>query len=90
MAHTLTSDLGQRNFNTTFFTNNATMLQPFIFATQALVILVWAENLGTKQAITFRFKSPVVDRFRLLNLTIGPGSNLFRRSKSDSQGIKFF
>jgi hypothetical protein len=54
------------------------MLEALVLAAQALIVLDRAEDLGTEQAIPFRLEGPVVDGFRLLDLTERPGTDLLR------------
>src|SRR5580700_10968770 len=88
MAQTFTANLGLNNFHTALFTNHATMLNALIFTAQALIVLNWAKNFGTKQTIAFRLKGPVVNSLRLLHFTIRPIPDLFRTCQLDSDGIK--
>ena len=64
------------------------MFQPLVLSAQTLVITCRAEELGAKQAIALRLKRPVVDRFRLLDLSIGPRTDLVWRRDSYTYGIK--
>ena len=66
------------------------MFQPFVLSAQTLVIAGRAEELGAKQAIALWLERPVVDRFGLLDLTIGPRTDLVWRSDSYTDGIKIF
>ena len=68
MPHPFTADFRKRDFNTTFFTDNAAILHALIFAAQTFVIADRAKNTGTEQAIFFRLERPVVNGFRLFNL----------------------
>ena len=70
VAHTLTTNFSQRNFNTTFFTNDTLVLHTLVLATQTFVILDRTENLGTEQTVFFRFERTVVNCFRFFHLTV--------------------
>ena len=78
MPHTLTTDLGKRNFNTAFFADNSAIFHALIFAAKTLIIFRRAKNAGTKKTIPFGLERPVIDRLWLFYLTIGPGKNFFR------------
>ena len=78
MTHTLTAHLGLCNLYTTLFTDYAAMLQSLVLAAETLKILYWSEDLGTEKTVTFRLVGSVVDSFRLLDLTMRPGSDQFR------------
>ena len=58
--------------DTTLFTNNAAVFRSLVSTTITLVVFYWAKDFGTKQAIPFRLKRPVVDGFRFLYLTVRP------------------
>ena len=62
VAHALAAHFGLRDFNAAFFADHAAMLQAFVFAAQAFVVLDRAKNFGAKQAITLRLEGAVVDR----------------------------
>ena len=69
VRHALTANFRLGYFNATLFADYAAVFEALVLATQALVVLDRAKDLGTEQAITFRLERPVVDGFRLLNLT---------------------
>ena len=75
MAHAFSANFGQRHFDTTFFTNDAAVLHPLVFAAEAFVIFDRPKNPSAEQTVPFGFKGPVVDRFRLLDFTKRPGSD---------------
>src|SRR5581483_100000 len=79
MTHTFTADLGKGYFNAAPVANDVFVLNPFILSTITFPVLGWTEDPLTKKSISFRFKSTVVNSFRLLNLTMGPGPDLFGR-----------
>ena len=56
---------GKRHFNATLFANDTTMLESLVLPTQALVILSWAKDARTKEAVTFRFERTIVNSFGL-------------------------
>ena len=76
MPHPLTANLGLDYLDTTLFTNNAAVFQSLVPTTITLVVFYWAKDFGTKQAIPFRLKRPVVDGFRFLYLTVRPLKDL--------------
>jgi len=83
VPHSLPADLGLDDLNTTFFTDDATVLHPFVFAAVAFVILGRTENLGTEQPIPLGFEGSVINGFRFFNLTMGPLPDLVRGSQGD-------
>ena len=90
VTHALTTDLGQRDFNATLFTDHTAVLEALVLAAQALVVLHRAKDLGTEQAVTLRLKGTVVDGFRLFNFAVGPGPDHLRGCQADSNGIELF
>ena len=66
------------------------MFQSFVLSAQTLVIAGRAEKLGAKQTIALWLERPIVNRFGLLDLTIGPRTDLVWRSDSYTNGIKIF
>ena len=90
VPHTLTTHLSQRNFDTAFLANDTTMLKALVLTAQAFVVLYWAKNFGTEQAVTLGLEGTIVDCFRFLDLTIGPRTDHCRRSETDTNCIKVF
>ena len=62
----------QRDFDATFLADNAAIFHPLIFPTQTFIVFDWAKDTGTKQAVTLGLERPVIDRFRLFDLTERP------------------
>src|SRR5690606_1963757 len=63
--------------------DDAAILHALVLAAQALVILDRPEDPGAEQPVPFRLERPVVDRFRLLDLAIGPGPDALRAGDLD-------
>src|SRR5690606_8497344 len=55
-----------------------------------LVVLHRAEDLGAEQAVALRLEGTVVDGFRLVHFTEGPGTDHLRRSQTDTDRIELF
>ena len=89
VRHALTTNLGQRNFNATLFTDNTAMLKALVLTAQALVVLNRTKHSGTKQSVPFRFERTIVDRFGLFHFPKRPGPDHVRRGKADPQRIEF-
>ena len=77
MTHSLSTHFGKRHFNTTFLTDNATMLHALVLATQALIIFHWAKDLGTEKTFTLWLKGTIVDGFRFFYFTKRPRADHF-------------
>ena len=80
MPKSFTTDLGLDYLYATLFTDHTTVLHTLVLAAVTLVILYRSENLGTEQTVSFRLESPVVYGLRFFHLSMGPVSNLARRS----------
>ena len=72
MPHPLPANLSQGHLNTALFTNNTAVLEPLVFATQALVIFYWAKNLGAEKTIALWLEGTVVNGLRLFDLAKRP------------------
>jgi hypothetical protein len=89
VTHAVATNLGQRHFNAALLADDAAVLEALVLAAQALVILDRAKDLGAEQAIAFRLEGTVVDGFRLLDFTVGPGTDLFGRGETNGNRVKF-
>ena len=83
MTHALAADLLLRHLDTAAVADDAAVADPLVFAAVALVILGRTEDLLAEEAVTLGLVGPVVDRFRLQDLTAGPFGNVLRRSERD-------
>ena len=88
MPHAVATHLGQRDLDTAFLAHNPAMLEPLVLAAQTFVILHRPENLCTEQAIALRLEGTVVDRFRLLDLAVRPGTDHVGGCQTYSNGIE--
>ena len=78
MAHPLAAHLGEGDFHAAFLAGDAAILDALILAAKALIVLHRPEDAGTEQAVALGLEGPVVDGFRLLDLTGRPGPDLLR------------
>lgn len=88
MAQTFTSDLSPCNLHTAAVTDYTFITHPFVFSAMAFPIPGRAKDSFTEEAVPLRFKSTIIDSFRFFDLSTGPGSDLFRRSKGNSHAFK--
>src|SRR6478609_7623885 len=88
MAHTLTANARQRDFDAALFADDALVLHALVLAAQAFVVLDGTKDARAEQAVAFRLERTVIDGFRLLDLTVGPGENLLRRRNRNPDGIE--
>src|SRR5438093_602349 len=61
---------------------------PLVLPAVALVVLGGTEDLGAEESIPFGLEGAVVDRFRLLHLTMRPRSDLVGRGERDSNCVE--
>src|SRR6187455_2064593 len=78
MAHALAPDARQRHLDRALLADDALVLHALVLAAQALVVLDRAKDARAEQTVALGLEGPVVDRFRLFDLAVGPGQNLFR------------
>src|SRR5579862_858934 len=78
MAHAFAPHAGKSHFDRALLADNALVLHALVLAAQALVILDRPEDARAEQAVALGLEGAVVDRFRLFDLAVRPGLNLFR------------
>ena len=83
MPHTFAAHLCTGYFNAAFITDLALKTQTLILAAVAFPVLLRPENPLAEKAVALRLEGTVIDRFRLLNLTVRPLADLLGRCKSD-------
>ena len=88
VAHTLTTNLGERDFNATLFTDDTAMLQALVFATQAFVVLGRSKDTRAEQSVPFRFERTVVDGLGLFHFAKRPGTNHLRGCQTNAQRVE--
>src|SRR5690606_41291081 len=90
VAHTFATHLGDDDFTTTLFADDAAVLQALGLAAKTFVVLDRTEDLGAEQAVALGLERTVVDRLGLAYFTEGPRTDLFRRGDADANGIELF
>src|SRR5688572_5371188 len=88
MAHALAPDLGERHLDAALLADDALVLHALVLAAQALVVLHRAEDAGAEEPVPLRLEGAVVDRLRLLDLSIRPGENFFRARDTDANLVE--
>ncbi len=78
MTHTLPSDLLLGDFDTTAVADDSAVADPLVLAAIALIVPRRTENLLAEEAVALRFVGPVIDRFRLQDLSAGSRCNVLR------------
>ena len=77
VAHALASDLRSGDLDAASFTNDAFVFNLLIASASALPVLDRAEDTLTEKTVTLRLERTVVNRFRLLDLTMSPSEDVF-------------
>jgi hypothetical protein len=88
VAHALAAHAAQRDFHAALFADDALVLHPLVLAAQAFVVLDRTEDARAEKAVTLRLERAVVDRFRLLDLAVGPRKDLLRARYRNPDGVK--
>ena len=88
MAQAFTSYLRLDHLDPALFTDDPAVFLPLVFSTIALPIFDWTKDLGSKQPVTLRLKCPVINRFRLLDFAMRPGTDLLWRGNRDANRTK--
>ncbi len=81
VAHALTAHRSKRHFYTATVANNAFVLNLLELAACAFPVLRRTENLFAEQTFLLRTVRAIVNRFRILDLTVRPTTDRLRRSE---------
>ncbi len=84
VTHSLSSNFLTGNFDPATLTNNSLETNAFVFSARAFPVFGRTKNFLAEKAIFLWFESSIVNRFRLLYLTVRPGSNSVGRRKADT------
>src|SRR6187200_918833 len=88
VAHPLTPNLGSGHFDAAALTDDALEADPLVLAAVALPVPGGTEDLLAEQTVTLRLERAVVDRLRLLDLTVRPRADLVCCGQSDADLIE--
>ena len=88
MTHPLAAHFGARDFHAALVADRAFVAHSFIFSAFAFPVLGRSENFLTEKPVGFRFQRPVIDGFRLCDLTVGPSPYRVRGGDADLHGVK--
>src|ERR1700683_2385150 len=80
---------GKSDLDAALVADHTAVLHALVLAAQALPIRYRTENARAKQAVTLRFEGAVVDGLRLGDFSVRPRADLFRRSQTDPNAVKF-
>ena len=88
VAHAFPPDLGLGHLDAAALADDPPVFHPLVLAAQALVVVDRAEDLGAEQAVLLGLERPVVDGFRLGDLTPGPALDLLGGGDADTDPVK--
>src|SRR5947199_2220411 len=88
VAHPLAANLRARDFDAAPLADDALETDALVLPAVALPVPGRAEDLLAEEPVLLRLQGPVVDRLRLLDLTVGPHADLVRRGKADPELIE--
>src|SRR3546814_8753587 len=84
------SDVCSSDLHPTLLADDTAVLEALVLTAQALVVLYRTKDLGAEQTVALRLERTVVDGFRLLYFTEGPGTDHLGRSQGNLDGIELF
>src|SRR5690606_3450991 len=84
VAETLAAHLALNDLDTALLADDPAVLHALVLAAVALVVLHGSEDLRAEEAVPLRLEGSVVDRLGLLDLTVRPLADLFRRCERDA------
>ncbi len=90
VAEAFATDLALGDLDAALVADHAAEADALVLAAVALPVLDRAEDPLAEKAVLLRLEGAVVDGFRLLDFTVGPGAHLFRRRQPDGDGVEFF
>ena len=88
MAHALTTHFGTGNFHAASFTDDALETDALVLTASTFPVPGRAENAFAEEAVLLWLQRTVVNGLRLLNLTVGPTTDVVGRSETDSERIE--
>ena len=83
VAHPFAANARQRDFHAATVADHALVLDPLVFSARAFPIPGRPENALAKQTALFGLEGPVVDRLRILDLTLAPRPHRVRGRDAD-------
>src|SRR5439155_8866988 len=88
VPHALATDLRLDDLHAALLADHPPVPHALVLPAVALVVLGGTEDLGAEESIPFGLEGAVVDRFRLLHLTMRPRSDLVGRGERDANGVE--
>src|SRR3989454_9072758 len=88
VAHALAPHARPGHLDPALVADHASKLHPLVLAARALVILGGTEDSSAEETIALGLERPIVDRLRLLDLSMRPVADLLRRGQLDPDRVK--
>ena len=88
VAHALTTHLGAGDLDAAALADDALEPDALVLTAGALPVAGRAEDLLAEEPVLLRLEGAVVDRFRLLDLTVRPGTDVLGSSEANTQLIE--
>ena len=88
VAHALTADGGLGDLHATALTNDSFEADSLVLAARALPVAARSEDLLSEETVLLRLQGAVVDRLRLLNLTVRPTTDVVCGRETDLDFVK--
>ena len=88
VAHPLAPDLGPGDLDPAALTDDPPEADPLVLPAVALPVLRRPEDLLAEEPVLLGTQRPVVDRLRLLHLTVGPRTDRFGRGQPDTKLVE--
>src|SRR5664279_4575741 len=88
VPHPLAADLGASDLDAAALADDALEPDPLVLAAGALPVAGRAEDLLAEEPVLLRLEGAVVDGFRLLDLAVGPRTDVVRGGETDTQLVE--
>src|SRR5262249_286198 len=88
VAHALATDAGDGHFDAAAIADDVLVLDALVFSAVALVVAHRAEDLLAEKATRLGLERAVVDRLGILDLTLRPRADGFRRGDGDGNAVE--
>ena len=89
VAHALTANAGQRDFDAAAVADDALVLDAFVFSARALPVARRTENALAEEAAFFGFERAVVDGLGIFDLALRPRTDRIGRCYGDGDRVEF-
>jgi hypothetical protein len=88
VAHPLTAHLGAGDLDAAALADDALEADPLVLAAVALPVAGRAEDLLAEEPVLLRLQGAVVDGLRLLDLAVGPLTDVVSGGQADAQLVE--